>query len=475
MRASTTLAVAATVLGANAVTLRERTDGSAPRVVQHDIQRRQVNNIIQRDQARLRRRQSDTVTVQLANEETLYFMNVTIGTPAQDLRLHIDTGSSDLWVNVADSTECEAQGDLCVASGTYAPNSSSTYEYLNSLFNITYVDGTGSTGDYVWDVVKFGGVTLENQQFGIGYTSTSQEGVLGIGYPINEVAVEYNGGHTYANVPAKMVEDGLIGSNAYSLWLNDLDSSTGSILFGGVNTDKFSGELQTIPIIAEDGIYAEFIIALTAVGMNGTSGSIASNLAYASLLDSGTSLMYLPNDITQDIYDAFGAQYDSSQGAAFVDCSLADSDATIDLTFSSPTISIAMRELIIVAGEQNGQDICILGISPADDSTPVLGDTFLRSAYVVYDITNNEVALAQTSFNGTTDNIVEITNSTAIPSATAVTNAVTSVAVATGGARNIDSPTGVTSTASAYAMPTAAVGLNAALLGVAGAGLAFAL
>ncbi|KAK4550505.1 hypothetical protein LTR36_000084 [Oleoguttula mirabilis] len=473
MRTFTTLAVAATVLGANAITLRERTDGSAPRVVQHDIQRRHVDNIVQRDRARLRKRSSDTVTVSLANEETLYFMNVTIGTPAQDLRLHIDTGSSDLWVNVANSTECDATGDLCSASGTYAANSSTTYEYLNSNFNITYVDGTGSTGDYVSDLVVFGGVSLENQQFGIGYTSTSQEGVLGIGYPINEVAVEYNGGHTYANVPAKMVEDGLINSNAYSLWLNDLDASTGSILFGGVNTDKFTGELQTIPIIAEDGIYAEFLIALTGVGLNGTSGSIGSNLAYASLLDSGTSLMYLPNDITQDIYDAFGAQYDSSQGAAFVDCDLANSDATIDLTFSSPTISIAMRELVIVAGEEKGVDICILGIAPADDSTPVLGDTFLRSAYVVYDITNNEVALAQTSFNSTTNNIVEITNSTAIPSATAVANPVTSVTVATGGARNIDSPTGVTSTA--YAMPTAAIGYNAALLGAVGAGLAFAL
>lgn len=399
-------------------------------------------------------------------------MNVTMGTPAQDLRLHIDTGSSDLWVNVADSTECEAQGSVCAASGTYAPNSSTTYEYLNSDFNITYVDGTGSAGDYVSDVVRFGGVDLDAQEFGIGYTSTTAEGVLGIGYPINEVAVEYTG-HTYPNIPARMLKDGLIATNAYSLWLNDLDASTGSILFGGVNTDKYTGTLETLPIITEDGVYAEFLIALTAVGLNGTTGSIASGLAEAALLDSGTSLMYLPNDITQDIYDEFGAQYDSSEGAAFVSCDLANSDATIDLTFSSPTISIAMSEIVIVAGEEDGQDVCIIGISPAEGATPVLGDTFLRSAYVVYDITNNEVALAQTKFNGTSDNIVEITNSTAIPSASAVTNAVTSVTAATGSVENIDTPTGSASTG--YAMPTAAVGLNAALLGAAGAGLAFAL
>ena len=398
---------------------------------------------------------------------------MSIGTPAQDLRLHRDTGSSDLWVNAPPSEICTATGDLCAASGTYSANSSTSYQYLNGEFNITYVDGTGSAGDYVSDDVTFGGVTLQNQQFGIGYTSTSQEGVLGIGYALNEVAVAYNGGSTYNNIPKTMVANQLINVNAYSLWLNDLDASTGSILFGGVNTDKYTGELQSVPVIQTQGVYAEFIIALTAVGVNGTSGSLAKNVAYPALLDSGSSLMYLPNDITQQIYDNVGAQYDSSQGAAFVDCDLANSKSTIDFTFSSPTISVGMNELVIVAGIDKGEPICILGISPAGDSTPVLGDTFLRSAYVVYDLQNNEIALASTNFNSTSSHIVEFTAGSGIPDATVVSNAVTSVAVESGGARNIDQPTGLTSTA--FAMPTAAVGYNVALLGAVGAGLAFAM
>ncbi|KAK5109238.1 hypothetical protein LTR62_007220 [Meristemomyces frigidus] len=463
---------AAAASGAHAINLLDRRDGTAPRVVQHDIQRRHVSDIIARDQARLRKRASGTVGVNLANEETLYFMNVTIGTPAQDLRLHIDTGSSDLWVNVATSSFCEQQGGVCSASGTYAPNSSSTYQYLNSEFNITYVDGSGSSGDYVTDVVSFGGISLQNQQLGIGYQSTSQEGILGIGYPTNEVAVQYNGGHSYANVPEHLMQSGIINSNAYSLWLNDLNASTGSILFGGVNTDKYTGELQTLPIIQEQGVYAEFIIALTGVGANGTSGSIASNIAEPALLDSGTSLMYLPNEITTNIYNAVGARYDSQQGAAFVSCDLAKSGGTIDFTFSSPTIRVDMNELVIVAGEQHGKPLCILGIAPAQGSTPVLGDTFLRSAYVVYDMTNNEVALAQTNFNSTTDNILEITNSTSIPSATAVNNAVTQVSVQSGGARITGFPTGVSQAA---AVPTAAGGYNMALLAALGAGAAYVL
>jgi len=470
MRTFTTLAAAsATILGANAINLVERRDGSAPKVVQHETQRREdLGNILQRDRARLRKRQSHTVQDSLDNEETLYFMNVTIGTPPQTLRLHVDTGSSDLWVNVANSQLCQTSGDPCDVSGTYNANSSTSYQYINSDFNISYVDGSGSAGDYVSDDVSFGGVTLQNQQFGIGYTSSSQEGILGIGYPLNEVAVAYNGGQPYPNVPQSLVQGGHIGSNAYSLWLNDLDASTGSILFGGVNSAKYTGELQTLPVIQEQGYYAEFIIALTAVGANGTTGSIATHVNSPALLDSGSSLMYLPDSIAQDIFTAVGARYDSSQGAAFVDCALANSDQTIDFTFSSPTIRVAMNELVIVAGYQRNRPVCILGIGPAGDSTPVLGDTFLRSAYVVYDLHNNEISLAQTNFNSTTDDIHEISNSTGVPDATAVASAVTSVAIATGGGRINDQPS-VTSTA--FAMPTAAVGYGAALLGA----VAFAL
>ena len=93
-----TFAVAASIAGAGALNLVQRDDGVAPKVIQGDIQRRVVENPIARD--RLRRRATKTIQESLANEETLYFANVTMGTPSQSLRLHLDTGSSDLWVNV---------------------------------------------------------------------------------------------------------------------------------------------------------------------------------------------------------------------------------------------------------------------------------------------------------------------------------------------------------------------------------------
>ncbi|KAF2478926.1 aspartic peptidase domain-containing protein [Neohortaea acidophila] len=459
---SATLALASYLLAsADAINLLQRRDGVPPSVVHHKIQRRHVENPIAHDRAR-RMRRSDTVQVSLANEETLYFMDVSIGTPAQAMKLHIDTGSSDLWTNVANSAYCESSANTCLG-GTYNANDSSTYKYLNSDFNITYVDGSGAVGDYVEDTVQFSGVTLKEQVFGIGYQSSSQEGLIGIGYPSNEAAVSY-GFKPYANVPVSLVNQGYIKTNAYSLWLDDLESSTGSILFGGVDTARYTGKLETLPIVKTDGVvYADFIIALTEVGYGGNQGSIATNLNVGAILDSGSSLMYLPDQVAQKIFDQVGAQYNSRTGAAVVDCNVANSDDTIDFTFSSPTISVALSEIIL----EVGQNQCILGIGLAGDSTPVLGDTFLRSAYVVYDISSNEISIAQTDFSGKSSNVLEITGNS-IPSATSVSNAVTSVVQASG-AVNV----GFSSTAASShgAAPTAPVGYNLALLGAAGAAI----
>lgn len=427
-----TLLLACSLLGADALDLLQPRHGETPKVVGHEFQRRHIPDRLKQmeaDRRRMRKRDTSyTVDVELDNEEALYTMNASLGTPPQDFQLHIDTGSSDLWVNSANSQFCQQNSQQCQTAGTYAPNSSSTYEYIDSNFQITYVDGSGASGDYASDKFTFGNVDIDDLQFGIGYTASKSVGVLGIGYAAHEVAASY--GEIYPNLPMKLVESGRINTNAYSLWLNDLDASQGEILFGGVNAEKYSGELKTLPVIAETGgTYAELIIALTAVGANGNEGSIANNLEYAALLDSGTSLMYLPDDIANAIFPAVGARWDAAQGAAFVDCSLASSNETLDLTFSDPTIRIPMDELVLTSG-----DSCILGVAKNSGSNIlVLGDTFLRSAYVVYDLENNEISLAQTNFNSSGGTIQEITKNN-VPSATMVQNAVTDVALPSGAA-----------------------------------------
>ncbi|KAJ5902481.1 hypothetical protein N7495_003009 [Penicillium taxi] len=454
-----------------------------PTAVGFDIQRKHVANPVARDQAR--RKRSSTVTQTLDNEETLYFCNVSLGTPEQSLRLVLDTGSSDLWVNTPNSTLCESKSSDCSISGTYDGSDSSTYAFVNSDFNITYADSSGAAGDYVTDTLHIGDATIKKFQFGVGFSSSSSEGVLGIGYPLNEAQVDINGDNTYANLPKAMKNNGLIKSTAYSLWLNDLDANTGSILFGGVNSDKYHGTLETIPIQESDGYYTQFVIALTGVKLSNSSGTTtfsSSNLPTAVLLDSGSSLTYLPDSIVESIYNDLSVTYESSSGIGYVPCSMANENINISYTFSSPVINVGISELVLDTGDlyfTNKEKACVFGIVPAGSSTSVLGDTFLRSAYVVYDLTNNEISLANTNFNSTSNNIQEIT-ADSVPDATTVTNAVTTASSGGSGAR-IGGPSGGSNT-DIFTTTTATKGAamhhpvpTAMALGLVGAGMWFSL
>ncbi|KAJ5985129.1 hypothetical protein N7522_012325 [Penicillium canescens] len=464
----------ASLMPAWGLTLYQRDN---PAVVQMDIQRKDVVDPVTRDR---RRKRSSTVTQPLDNEETLYYCNITLGTPEQSLRLVIDTGSSDLWCNTPNSTLCESSADACRSSGTYDSSSSSSYSFVSSDFNISYADGSGAAGDYVTDTLTIGQTTIKDFQFGV-------EGVLGIGYASNEVQVGTNGDPAYANLPRAMVENDVIKSSAYSLWLNDLDASTGSILFGGVNTAKFHGTLQTLPIEKVGGQYSEFIIALTGLGLQNSSGHHAyssSTLPAGVLLDSGSSLTYLPDALVEDIYSDLEVTYESSSGIGYIECSMASRDVNISYTFSSPTITVGLNELIIDVGDlffRNRQRACVFGIVPAGSSTSVLGDTFLRSAYVVYDLANNEISLANTNFNSTENNILEIgTGTDSVPSATAVANAVTTAPIGGSGARigGPDGGSGIFTTISEtgnWAVPKATAMPKHLAFGIAGAGALLAL
>lgn len=331
-----------------------RINASQPRILSLDIVRKDpIYSAPVRD--RLRKR--GTVQVTLDNLATLYFANVTLGSPGQNLRLDIDTGSSDIWGNSATSNLCAQFASQCAVSGTFNANQSTSYNYVNSFFSIQYADNSYAQGDYATDTLTLGGTTINNVPFGIGYKSTSAQGILGVGYATNVALVGVTG-QSYQNLPLLMVNAKLINSPAYSLWLNDLDANTGSVLFGGVDTEKFNGMLATLPVIKEGGQYREFIVALTELKV---AGQAVVSTPIPVLLDSGSSLTYLPTTYAQAVFKIFNAQYNNQAGAAIVDCSYRNSQQTMDFTFSGVTITVPFNEMVLVDGVSRGRQVCILG------------------------------------------------------------------------------------------------------------------
>ena len=365
-----------------------------------------------------------------ASQQLFYYLNITIGTPPQQFGVQIDTGSSDLWViSAIDTIDCiPDSGPLGCNWGTFDSNASSTYELLQEgTFQIQYADGTAITGDYITDVVGFGGnVTVKKQTMGLANSTTGDTyGLMGVGFDTNEANFSNFGGPTYPNIVDELKSQGYINSAAYSLWLDDLESKTGSILFGGIDKSKYLGPLIGLPI--QPDAYTDnltsFTVSLTSVGFADTSAKfpLYTGSALPALLDSGTSLTYLPDQVASAVLDGVGVAVDNSTGINLAPCSLNQTSANLTFGFGGqggPVITVALSEFVsdpytLDDGsifQLNGQDVCMFGIMAGGDNTStLLGDTFLRSAYVVYDLDNFLIGLANTNFNPGPSDIVEYT------------------------------------------------------------------
>ena len=178
----------------------------------------------------------------------------------------------------------------------------------------------------------------------------------------------------------------------------------------------------------------DITVALSSFSLTDAAGKQAysqNNLALPVILDSGTTATYIPDSIANDLFGGIGVINDNQLGP-IVPCKLASSPAKFTFAFGGnggPAISVSMSEFVTPITLDDGSvpefrdgsgDICGFGIlsSGTPDQPILLGDTFLRSAYVVYDLANNQVGLAQTAFNVTDTHVQEISGKN-IPGVTA--------------------------------------------------------
>jgi hypothetical protein len=129
---------------------------------------------------------------------------------------------------------------------------------------------------------------------------------------------------------------------------------------------------------------------------SGTTTYTTAGFEEVAILDSGTTVTRIDPAIFNILYQYFNAATNTdSNGNAYytVDCSIGSVEGSIDYGFPGVTISVPFSELAI---PDSGESYCLFGFIP--DTLNLFGDTFLRSAYVVYDLDQKEVGLAQTIF-----------------------------------------------------------------------------
>ena len=197
------------------------------------------------------------------------------------------------------------------------------------------------------------------------------------------------------------------------------------MLFGGYDTEKYTGDLSVLQIQpdSQSGNITSFTVAWTSLSVtdpsSGTTTLTTDSFAAPAVLDSGTTLTGLPTDLYNQLAQYSDVVNDPTYGA-LVNCNISSYTGTLNYGFGGsggPTINVPFYELAVPAVDQNGNPLtfedgtsaCTFGLFPVDDGQSILfGDTFLRSAYVVYDLDNQQIAIAPTVFNTTKSNIQAI-------------------------------------------------------------------
>jgi hypothetical protein len=166
-------------------------------------------------------------------------------------------------------------------------------------------------------------------------------------------------------------------------------ASSGEIIFGGYDPTKYHSPLIGLPIVKG---YHEFYVTLKSLSItySGTTTQLAdSALPAAALLDSGTSLIAIPSSLYAPIASYFRVDKNNN-----VDCGLAKLKGNVEFGFDGVSISVPFSELALPTGTTG---VCLFAFSDGQTET-ILGDAFLRSAYVYYDLDNRVCWIAQTKF-----------------------------------------------------------------------------
>ncbi|KAG9073234.1 hypothetical protein KI688_001026 [Linnemannia hyalina] len=285
-----------------------------------------------------------------------YYGTVSVGTPAQNVKLDFDTGSSDIWF----------------------PSSTCTTAACKKHVR----DGSTASGILGSDIVSVGGVkvrqtiglaTAESSQFG----SSPEDGLFGLGFNTIE---SVSGVKTFLD---NAIAAGALTSPVVSVFLPSVRRNGGvggEYLFGGIDSTKYTGSLTYVPV-TKKGYWQ---VHISDASINGVSLGQASE----GIIDTGTTLVIVGDAAAAAIHKKIsGAKNDPNNGW-LVPCSLKSNTGNVGFQLGGKTFNVPLADLAYEdLGDGSGN--CFSGIQGGQDGLWILGDVFIKNNYCVFSQTSS--------------------------------------------------------------------------------------
>ncbi|KAF7373032.1 Acid protease [Mycena sanguinolenta] len=296
------------------------------------------------------------------NDDNKYVAAIQVGT--QTFELIVDTGSSNTWVG---------------AGTKYTPGSTATFTL--ELFKVTYGSGSVFGLEYT-DNVQIGGLSITKQGIGSAITSpgiTGVDGIIGFG-PVDLTAGTVTGLTTVPTVMDNLLSQGTISTEVLGVSFapengGDTNDANGELTLGGTDPTKYSGTITYVSKTTASPYNKYWGIAVSNITYNGTSISTSAN----AVVDTGTTLIYLPTAAYNSFLTASGGTTDSTTGlSSWTTLPTAD----LALSIGGVSFSLTPSQFTVPAAHS----------STAVDF--IIGQKFLENYYSVFDTTNSRVGFA---------------------------------------------------------------------------------
>ncbi|CAO3595026.1 unnamed protein product [Absidia cylindrospora] len=283
---------------------------------------------------------------------------------------------------------------FCALSDMWQPYSidserSTSYAALNKQWSLSYLDGSYVDGVTGMDVVKMGDLSHSNQTIGLATSESNSfarnnklDGVFGLSFPSISLT------HQKSSIIMDMYKAGEIDEPVVGMYLGRTrDGGKGEAIFGGVNKEHFTGDLEYIKVTKQRYWQVDF-------GGVEIDGKLHTNSrSTQAMIDTGTTLNILPSSIVQAIHASIpGGEFIRPYGWFFPCDTVSDTIVTFKL--GGKDFPVPLTELIRDRYISDDQSMCITGLGESDAGLAILGETFLRNYYSSYNFEDAVIGLA---------------------------------------------------------------------------------
>lgn len=317
-------------------------------------------------------------------------------------QLDLDSGSTTTGLAASSCNSCNGLSPL------YQPSTGATDEHQTA--STAYADGSRWSGEIFDDMVNLGAgspdvpvkfVSITSQKnffFGNEY-----QGILGLGPD----ALLETGTTSYYDA---IVAAGLTSTMAY-----ELCPTGGTMWLGGFDASHAQGAPQYTPMLTS-GVNQDFYaVDMTDIAIGGTSLGVAAATYDDPIVDTGTSLFYIPDAAETALLAAVNAS--TGFKALFPNQTLSENgnngcvtaasgttDAMVDamlpdmsISFAQPSgtpITISAKASVSYLMNSGGGMYCLVVNSGGNNGDATMGDTILRAFVTVVDVGHGTVGFA---------------------------------------------------------------------------------